>query len=359
MFVFFVKSTSSEVSIGFSKNNFVSSAKVNVEFINDSITFHYPCSNSANCTSYNIMLSAGRYLLEVFGASGGNCNNFEGGKGGFSSGELTLGRRTHMYITIGGRGQFYDTKGIQPGGFNGGGNGWKHSTYGSGGGGATDIRINGRSLYNRVIVAGGGGGASQYFPGGFGGGEKGGNGLFKPEFEDSYACYVSGATQSSMGISQLRDKSQNAVDKDLVGPIIYIAKAADFGIGGSFIDTDKSGWDSAGGGGGWFGGTRGCVHSSSGSGGSGYVFTADSYKKEGYKLKESYQLMNAKMLNGSSSEIPNDVWNEKYPNIGNGAARITLLNYHNSFLWSDMTCICRRIKGFQSNIFIYIFAISK
>ena len=72
---------------------------------------------------------------------------------------------------------------VTPGGFNGGGAS-KISyynnvyTYGQGGGGGTDIRINEDSLYNRVIVAGGGAGASDedvsFYV--YGGGNNGGNG---------------------------------------------------------------------------------------------------------------------------------------------------------------------------------------
>jgi gliding motility-associated-like protein len=67
------------------------------------------------------------------------------------------------------------------GGFNGGGNG-ATGTYGRGGGGATDIRIGGVALSNRVVVAagGGGGGTNCFSPnqnsGGVGGGATGGNG---------------------------------------------------------------------------------------------------------------------------------------------------------------------------------------
>ena len=50
----------------------------------------------------------------------------------------------------------YDWSDTPPfmGGFNGGGNG--NSAYGYAGGGASDIRIGGSALQNRVVVAGGG-----------------------------------------------------------------------------------------------------------------------------------------------------------------------------------------------------------
>ena len=62
-----------------------------------------------------------------------------------------------LYLVIGGKG------GTPTGGWNGGGDGSDSTLwYSGGGGGATDIRIGGISLYNRVIVAGGGGGGNLF-----------------------------------------------------------------------------------------------------------------------------------------------------------------------------------------------------
>ena len=69
-----------------------------------------------------------------------------------------------MYIYVGGQPATQTSTGATSGGFNGGGAGcsrtYNYSTYGQGGGGASDIRIGQDSLYARVIVAGGGGGSS-------------------------------------------------------------------------------------------------------------------------------------------------------------------------------------------------------
>ena len=48
-----------------------------------------------------------------------------------------------------------------PGGFNGGGDGGQ---YGAVGGGATDVRVGGTALADRVAVAGGGGGGNTAAP---------------------------------------------------------------------------------------------------------------------------------------------------------------------------------------------------
>ena len=348
MFSLFIKSTVSEVAIGFVKNEYYKEATAKVEFVNESILFYYPCITSSNCTAYHVTLSPGKYLLETWGASGGDCNANQGGKGGYSSGEITIGRRTHFYINIGGKGQFYDAKGIQPGGFNGGGNGWRSAYYGAGGGGATDIRINGNSLLNRVIVSGGGGGASRHFPGGNGGGLNGENGTYHPHDFNNYRCLITGGTQSTAGISQSKDASNNIDGK--------YTNAADFGIGGSFFKSDNSGWASGGGGGGWFGGARGCVYSSSGSGGSGYVFTNESYKKDKYKLSSLYQLENITLITGNSNEIPDDIWSFRHPNYGNGAVRITLSNSPNQLLWRYLTCFCKK-RNYIMQVTVFIFVI--
>ena len=89
------------------------------------------------------------------------------------------------------------------GGFNGGGNG-ANNTYGRGGGGATDIRIGGVALANRVVVAaGGGGGGTNCFSanqnsGGVGGGATGGNG-YQCNQQTNYVGF--GGTQTAGGIN--------------------------------------------------------------------------------------------------------------------------------------------------------------
>lgn len=150
------------------------------------------CSYSGSVKT--ITLPRGVYKFEVWGASGGIGPNPSGasqtaykvqGLGGYSVGVLNLKRKSALYVYVGGEGAQSKGKNASgyAGGFNGGGNGGaltytNSATNGSGGGGASDIRIGQDSLYARVIVAGGGGGASwvssgssQY--GGAGGGTSG------------------------------------------------------------------------------------------------------------------------------------------------------------------------------------------
>lgn len=93
----------------------------------------------------------------VAGAKGGGLN---GGSGARITANIPVTPGQILYIYCGGMG----TQGNNSGGWNGGGNGYSSTgslIYSSwGGGGASDIRIGGQTLANRVIVGGGGGGRS-------------------------------------------------------------------------------------------------------------------------------------------------------------------------------------------------------
>jgi hypothetical protein len=195
-------------------------------------------------TSEEFNAEAGIYILEVWGAQGGG---IYGGKGGYSIGTFKTGYESKlMYVYVGGKN-----------GFNGGGAGGGYSpsdgnSYTAGnGGGATDIRINGTELIDRIIVAGGGGGSSArstadtVFTGGAGGGLSGGIGY-------SYYGGLNVGTQTSgYALGQGMD-------------------------GAKYRATGSSPlFSSAGGGGGYWGGyaqyTRNSLIFDGGTGGSGYV----------------------------------------------------------------------------------------
>ena len=79
----------------------------------------------------------GNYKIEVWGASGGDnysnkylTANSHGGRGGYSSGTITLQKDDTLYVVVGGRGKY--GYGYVAGGFNGGGSGGANSS-GSGG----------------------------------------------------------------------------------------------------------------------------------------------------------------------------------------------------------------------------------
>ena len=122
----------------------------------------------------------GTYTFKLYGASGGDgrvVNNAamvpnSGGAGAYAEGTKQLNRGDKIYIYVGGKGEDANTispYAIPAGGFNGGGTGGTelsgegYPENSAGGGGASDIRIGGTSLDNRVIVAAGGGGAGSHF----------------------------------------------------------------------------------------------------------------------------------------------------------------------------------------------------
>ena len=235
------------------------------------------------------------YKLQVWGAQGGyRSYSTDGGKGGYSEGIIELKKGETIYINVGGSGNTGGTAG----GFNGGGS---KTTY-PGGGGATDIRVEGNSLYNRIIVAGGGGsdGAVGYS------GKAGGGLSGVTATETSYCSGGEGGTQTSAGTR------------------------GSFGQGGSG-GYHGDGWGGGGfggaGGGGWYGG--GGVNPDrsdddrGGGGGSGFVYTnPDVLPVSGYLVK-NHILTDATTIVGTGSVPTYDGTSTMIGNSGDGYAKIT------------------------------------
>lgn len=241
----------------------------------------------------SVTLEPGKYVLECWGAQGGyRSNSSYGGKGGYSTGTLTLTQKTTIYIYVGGSGNSVTSasNSIYPGGFNGGGYRYNYK----GGGGATDIRIGSASLYARVIVAGGGGSdGSSGYSGGYAGGVSGARGNF------GCGSYGYGGSQTASYSSLSAINSQGTTNSSS-------NCAAGFGFGG-FGCYYASGYGGAGGGG-WYGG-QGTYPDGSGDddggggGGSGYVYTSSSASNypQGCLLNSSYYLSDASNLSGNES----------------------------------------------------------
>ena len=187
--------------------------------------------------------------LELRGAQGGGsypCSGAredDGGLGGLTQGNLAVTPGQVLNLFVGGQAPDVGNVTPAPGGFNGGGDGGQ---YGAGGGGATDVRVGGTALADRVAVAGGGGGGNTGCPnhgtGGGGGGSSGDVGL------NLSGGYVpgGGGTQSAGGAAG-------------TAPGV----AGQLGLGGS-----AAAYHVAGGGGGYYGG--GAAYAAGGGGGSGY-----------------------------------------------------------------------------------------
>jgi hypothetical protein len=247
--------------------------------------------------------TSGNFVLEVWGAQGGNAQYngtiySYGGPGGFASGTYVATAGQVFYIYVGGQGTSSTNSGnvSLAGGFNGGGSGFNAtstSTRGAGGGGGTDIRVTSTALANRIIVAGGGGGSAYDSTigantAGVGGGTSGGDG-FSSIHGITYAG--KGGTSISGGA---RGNNCNAANSATTGTL---------GQGGR--GEGDPNYSSGGGGGGyWGGGGSGCQFA--GGGGSGYIGS-----------------LTSSTLAAGNASMPNPSGGSMAGRTGNGFARIT------------------------------------
>lgn len=189
--------------------------------------------------------------VDAYGAQGGdsfNHHNSVGGKGGRVQATVTVQSGATLYVTVG------EKPTNKAGGYGGAGDGVKdpqQTTWiGAGGGGASDLRLDGQSLGNRILVAAGGGGACPNTPndyGGVGGGLTGGSGN-----SNSAGSEGKGATQSAGGVGGTRSG--------------YLPGQQGSAGQGGMAGSNTAG---GGGGGGWYGGGGGSW--GGGGGGSSWV----------------------------------------------------------------------------------------
>lgn len=209
-----------------------------------SCTFFYNGTNGADGVAQTWRVPAGvrsaRFTL--YGAQGGGSDGVStGGLGGETVGTVALIPGSVVTLMVGGRGTF-------TGGFNGGGTP-QNSNDSFGGGGASDIRVGGRSLPDRVLVAGGGGGGadmctnSQCSRGGAGGGRQG----------------QTGTTSSPGGVSAGTGGTQSRGGTGAAGGL-----SGSRGLGGG-----ASNFGGSGGGGYFGGGGGGFSYPTAGGGGGG------------------------------------------------------------------------------------------
>ena len=184
-------------------------------------------------------------LYGAQGAGAADAATFACGLGGRATAPISIIPGAWIQVNVGGAGG-HGTPGT--GGFNGGGHAGDPSYNSWGGGGATDVRISGTALANRVLVAGGGGGAGpqgcddQPATGGGGGGMSGSPGFGCP---DVGFFPGGGGTQTDGGSAG------------------GAAQPGSFGVGGAGAELGP------GGGGGWYGGGGGIGASAGGGSGHG------------------------------------------------------------------------------------------
>ncbi|EAY00169.1 loricrin, putative [Trichomonas vaginalis G3] len=255
-------------------------------------------NESEDATPQTVTLMPGKYLVELWGASGG-CNTKErSGKGAYVWIRLNLVESKTFMIFVGGTSNYSDVTMVK-GGCNGGGDSYQgilmngDSRIAGGGGGSTSI---GLSLLDddRIAVAAGGGGCGNGYNGGNTGGLVGFDGASCVGTEQG-----GGSSQEGSGIGGYYEN--------------HIAENGKIKKGGKGTGV---GYNGGGGGGGYYGG--GGAYEAGGGGGS-------SYKKSGYYGRIQ-----------SGSEIfrsPEGINEEGH--YGNGFARIKFLLF---------SCVCNIIN---------------
>jgi hypothetical protein len=220
--------------------------------------------------------------VDLGGAQGGTGSFYSGGNGGRLQATLTVTPGGTVNIFVGGRGA--DISHCVPcsagfGGWNGGGGDSSTNANWAGGGGATDVRVAGTALTNRVAVAGGGGGsANGGQPGGPGGGLIGGQGGYTNSGPGSGTAGT-GGTQSAGGSPGCWWSGSGC------------GGAGSLGVGGS--EGNSSGTYGGSGGGGYYGG-GGSTNNAGGAGGSnfcdGVVCTSPTHT-QGYQSGAGYAII--------------------------------------------------------------------
>jgi uncharacterized protein YjdB len=239
----------------------------NLSAFAQSTTFSY----TGGVQSYTVPAGVTTIGVDMSGAQGGNATGSTDittpGKGGRVQGKLTVTPGQVLNIFVGGAGLTGDPTFGVPGGFNGGGAAaaWGSPWSGGSGGGASDIRIGGVGLGNRVIVAGGGGGGGldgtcsvDDQPGGDGGGLTGAG-------VNTCVATLSGlgfTVTLATGGSQIAGGNGGVVTPGGYTP----GTAGSLGFGGA---SNNPGGISGGGGGGYYGGGGGSW--TGGAGGSSYT----------------------------------------------------------------------------------------
>jgi hypothetical protein len=202
--------------------------------------------------------------IEAWGAEGGMGRNngslANAGKGGYVYGEKTVVPGSTLYINVGGKGtDAISSSSCCAGGWNGGGLGaygppWSGNYVGGGGGGASDVRLGGTALSDRIIVAGAGAGGSYYID------SKGGDGAYSTGGDGTR----SGSTEAACGRGGTQSAG-GAGGTDTGNGLA--AQSGSLGLGG---DAGVGGCGGAGGGGYYGGGGGSSCNGGGGGGGSSY-----------------------------------------------------------------------------------------
>jgi len=220
-------------------------------------TYNY----SGGVQTFTVPAGVTSISVNAYGGRGGWGNYKRPGYGGQVQATLSVTPGETLNIYVGGEGQGYTNPNsyvTKLGGWNGGGNAQSHSI--GGGGGATDIRINGTSLAERVLVAGGGGGSGGSGCSGYGNTTGGGGGNLTGAFGGQ--CNAAGSNQGGRGGSQSAGGNRGCKNG-------YCGGNGGLGQGG--VGAPSWGGSYGGGGGGGYYGGGGGAPNADGGGGSSYT----------------------------------------------------------------------------------------
>lgn len=305
---------------------------------------------TGNVQEYTIPAN-GTYKIELWGASGGDKDNYSGGLGAYTSGYTYLTKGTTLYLYIGGAG----IEGTTTGGYNGGGSiNSGQEIYGSPGGGSTDVRTVGgtwddfESLKSRIMVAAGGGGANNrninsestktLYGAGNGGAGGGLVGYAGESVNYGNSSEFSSYNQHSIGTGGTQTSGGQMVTYNSSSSITATLAAGTFG---KALALNQSGA-----GGGWF--TGGYSNNGAAGGGSSYISghngcmainqtsTESSITMKSSSEYEGYFFSNTLMIDGEGyawtdtkqamTAMPTyDGKTDEAGNKGNGHIRITYL----------------------------------
>ena len=272
----------------------------------------------------------GNYKVELWGAQGMDYDSSNiGGKGGYTSGIISLNKDEHLFVYVGGKGVG------KTAGYNGGATGGSSTdgTY-TAGGGATDVRLvsgnwnNEQSLNSRIMVAGGGAGSGYYWVGIIAGGNAGGltgeSGTSNGKGAEH--TVATGGTQTSAGLTVNGADSSSGFGYSTQNNIYGTGGGGGYYGGGSGSSTDSR--VSAGAGGSsYISGHTGCVAIKSSSDQSPKDGCDNGTTNNSCSIHYSNKVFTNTILKSGSEEMPAyDGVSTITGNTGNGLAIITLID---------------------------------
>jgi Glycine rich protein/Bacterial Ig domain len=223
------------------------------------------CGFTGGAQSWTVPPGVTEATFDLSGSQGGSSLVARGGKGARAVATLPVTPGDVYEIRVGGVGiQAFSCSREGAGGYNGGGTAgtfcdpsWMFYYQGMGGGGATDVRLGGTALADRVLVAAGGGGSAalHYSEGGAGGGLAG----------------LDGAAAAGGAIGRGATQLAGGAGSSVISPGGATGTDGALGVGGTGGAGAASGGGGGGGGlyGGGGGGTFPCVGPCGGDGGGG------------------------------------------------------------------------------------------